>query len=98
MDISGGGIAGHPAKAAADGTVIIAGWNGSYGNMVTVDHGGGITTTYAHGSAVKVSAGQSVKKGDTLLVIGTTGASTGPHLHFEVRENGTPVNPMGYLR
>jgi murein DD-endopeptidase MepM/ murein hydrolase activator NlpD len=98
IDISGAGINKTKAIAAADGTVIMAQRYGGYGNAVIIDHGGGITTLYGHGSSLKVSVGQKVKKGDTVLLIGSTGNSTGPHLHFEVRKNGTPVNPMSYLK
>lgn len=90
-------IYGQNFVAGADGTVILAGWYGGYGNCVIVEHGGGITTLYAHGSAILVSAGQRVTRGQPVLKVGSTGASTGAHAHFEVRKNGTPVNPMLYL-
>jgi len=90
-------IYGQNFVAGADGTVLHAGWYGSYGNCVIIDHGGGITTLYAHGSKVLVSAGQTVKRGQPVMKVGSTGASTGAHAHFEVRKNGTPVNPMDYL-
>jgi murein DD-endopeptidase MepM/ murein hydrolase activator NlpD len=85
--ISGAGINKTKAIAAADGTVIMAQRYGGYGNAVIIDHGGGITTLYGHGSSLKVSVGQKVKKGDTVLLIGSTGNSTGPHLHFAVGRN-----------
>lgn len=83
--------------AAADGVVMKAGYNTAYGNMVMVDHGGGISTLYAHGSEIMVQVGQTVKKGDVILKVGDTGYATGPHAHFEVRINGSPVNPMPYI-
>jgi len=83
--------------AANDGTVISAKYSSGYGNMVIIDHGGGITTLYAHGSSIEVSVGQKVKRGDVVLKVGSTGYSTGPHAHFEVRENGSYVNPLPYI-
>lgn len=85
--------------AADSGTVLIAsyGYNGGYGNYVVISHGNGITTRYAHGTSILVSAGQKVTKGTPVLTVGSTGASTGPHAHFEVRVNGTAVNPLNYL-
>ena len=88
---------GTPIVATADGVVTAAGWNGGYGNMVDVDHGGGIVTRYGHASAVAVTVGQQVRRGQTIAYVGSTGRSTGPHLHYEVRVNGQPVNPAGYL-
>lgn len=83
--------------AADGGRVVYATWVDGYGNTVAIDHGGGIATLYAHQSSMAVSYGQSVKKGQVVGYVGSTGYSTGPHLHFEVRVNGTPVDPMGYL-
>ena len=83
--------------AANDGVVTKAGYNGAYGNMVIIDHGGGISTLYAHGSEILVTVGQTVKKGDNILKVGSTGYSTGAHAHFEVRVNGQPVNPLPYI-
>lgn len=83
--------------AAADGVVTKAGWNNAYGNMVIIDHGGGISTLYAHGSEIAVELGQTVKQRDTVLKVGATGYATGPHAHFEVRVNGTPVQPLDYI-
>ena len=84
--------------AAADrGTVIFAGWYGGYGNAVIVDHGGGITTLYGHTSEVYVSEGQTVQRGQAIAAVGSTGFSTGPHLHFEVRRDGEPTDPMAFL-
>lgn len=83
--------------AATDGTVITAGYNAAYGNMVIIDHGGGVSTLYAHGSKIMVEVGQTVKKGDIVLKVGSTGYSTGPHAHFEVRVNGKVVDPMPYI-
>ncbi len=102
IDVSGGGIAGKPVIASATGTVTMAEFNnGGYGNYVVISHGdvnGSLVTThYAHLMSYTVSVGQTVKQGDVIGYVGTTGASTGYHLHFEVRNNNTPVNPFGYV-
>jgi murein DD-endopeptidase MepM/ murein hydrolase activator NlpD len=94
IDIAAPG--GTPIHAAAAGTVIYAGWLGGYGNMVIIDHGGGLATAYAHQSAIYITAG-SVSQGQVVGAVGTTGHSTGNHLHFEVRINGSAVDPLGYL-
>lgn len=83
--------------AANDGIVTKAGYNGAYGNMVIIDHGGGVSTLYAHGSEILVQVGQTVKRGDAILKVGSTGYSTGPHAHFEVRLNGVVTDPMPYI-
>jgi murein DD-endopeptidase MepM/ murein hydrolase activator NlpD len=88
---------GTPIWAAAAGTVIYAGWLGGYGNLVVVDHGNGLATAYGHASAILVAVGQSVSQGETIALVGSTGNSTGPHLHFEVRVNGIAVDPLLYL-
>ena len=83
--------------AANDGIVTKAGYNGAYGNMVIIDHGGGVSTLYAHGSEILVQVGQNVKRGEPVLKVGSTGYSTGPHAHFEVRLNGVVTDPMPYI-
>ena len=83
--------------AANDGIVIKAEFNSAYGNMVIIDHGGGISTLYAHGSEILVEVGQTVKRGDSILKVGSTGYSTGPHAHFEVRINGVWTDPLPYI-
>ena len=88
---------GTPIAAAAAGTVSFAGWSGGYGNLVIIDHGDGYQTYYAHCSAIYVQVGQSVSAGTTISAVGSTGNSTGPHLHFEVRINGSTVNPQNYI-
>ena len=88
---------GTPIKVVADGTVTFAAYSGSYGYLVKVDHGNGVETWYGHTSKMIVKAGQEVKSGDTIALVGSTGNSTGPHLHFEVRINGEHVNPQKYL-
>ena len=94
-----GAVQGSNICAAESGTVILAnyGWNGGYGNYIIINHGNGITTRYAHASQLYVSAGQTVSKGQVIAAVGTTGNSTGPHLHFEVRVNGSHTNPLNYL-
>ncbi len=89
---------GTPIKAAADGRVTFAGWNGGYGILVIVDHGNGVETRYAHNSRLNVKMGQKVERGQVVSYSGNTGNSTGPHLHFEIRQRNTPVNPHPYLR
>ena len=88
---------GTPVYAADSGKVISTGYNGGYGNLVKIDHGGGMVTYYAHLSKIVVSSGSSVSKGQLIGYMGSTGRSTGPHLHFEVRINGSPRNPISYL-
>lgn len=88
---------GTTIRASAGGTVVFAGWWGGYGKVVIIDHGGGISTLYAHCSSIYVSEGQKVSQGEVIAAVGSTGLSTGPHLHFEVRKNGKPVDPLGYL-
>nr|WP_243414645.1 M23 family metallopeptidase [Sporosalibacterium faouarense] len=83
--------------AANSGKVIFAGYSGGYGNIIIIDHGGGISTLYAHNSRLVAKAGQWVKKGDVISKAGTTGNSTGPHLHFEVRKNGEYTNPLDWV-
>ena len=89
---------GYPATATADGTVTMAGYDGGYGNMVEVDHGNGITTRYGHLSEIDVKVGQIVPKGAVLGRTGSTGRSTGPHLHYEVRVDGDAIDPMQYIK
>jgi len=89
--------AGTPIEAPAAGKVVFAGWDAGYGNMVTVDHGFGITTRFAHASRLLVKVGQTVKRGDRIGLVGNTGLSTGPHLHYEVHVNGRPVDPRKYI-
>jgi murein DD-endopeptidase MepM/ murein hydrolase activator NlpD len=88
---------GTSIHAAASGRVIYAGWMDGYGNLVFVDHGGGISTGYAHQSSIAVSNGQTVSQGQVIGYVGCTGHCFGPHLHFEVRIKGNPVDPLGYL-
>jgi murein DD-endopeptidase MepM/ murein hydrolase activator NlpD len=95
IDLNAG--AGTPIKAAESGTVIMARTWGGYGRTVVIDHGGGLSTLYAHQSSILVAEGQRVGRGDVIGYVGCTGYCTGPHLHFETREWGTPVDPMKYL-
>jgi murein DD-endopeptidase MepM/ murein hydrolase activator NlpD len=88
---------GTPVVSSAAGAVIVAGWMGGYGNLVVVDHGGGIATAYGHNTTVTVGVGQQVAQGQLIAYSGNTGHSTGPHVHFEVRVNGAAVDPLGYL-
>ena len=95
VDMNGG--MGQEIAAAAAGTVFFAGVKGGYGNSIMIDHGGGMVTLYAHQSSFAVSKGQKVNAGQVIGYVGSTGVSTGPHLHFEVRINGNPVNPVKYF-
>jgi murein DD-endopeptidase MepM/ murein hydrolase activator NlpD len=88
---------GTPVRASASGTVIHSGWLGGYGNLVVIDHGNGLATAYAHNSSLLVGVGQGVSQGDTIALAGSTGNSSGPHVHFEVRVNGVAVDPLLYL-
>jgi murein DD-endopeptidase MepM/ murein hydrolase activator NlpD len=88
---------GTPVQVAAAGRVIIAGWQRGYGNVIYVDHGSGLSTRYGHLSEIDVSIGQTVARGQTIGLVGSTGRSTGPHLHYEVRINNQPVDPREYL-
>ena len=88
---------GTPVKAAADGVVLSAGWNGGYGRCVIIDHGNGFQTWYGHLSKIDVMAGDEIRQGEILGNVGMTGRATGPHLHYEVRIHSTPVNPYRFL-
>jgi murein DD-endopeptidase MepM/ murein hydrolase activator NlpD len=92
-----GAANGTPIHAAAAGVVVYCGWMEGYGNLTVIDHGGGIATAYGHQSSIAVGCNQQVSQGQVIGYVGSTGHSTGPHLHFEVRVNGTPVDPLGYL-
>jgi murein DD-endopeptidase MepM/ murein hydrolase activator NlpD len=92
-----GADTGTPIRAAGAGTVIFAGWQGGYGNTVIIDHGQGMTTLYGHCNELYVRDGQSVQRGEAIAAVGSTGMSTGPHLHFEVRIGGEPQNPLAYI-
>ena len=87
---------GTPVHVTQAGRVIIAGWTSAYGITVMVDHGNGWTTIYGHNSKLKVKVGQYVDQGQTISLSGSTGPSTGPHIHYEIRHNGVPVNPANY--
>ena len=89
---------GTPVHVTADGIVVHAEWAGAYGKLIVVEHGGGIQTYYAHLSRINVAVGQGVRRGDLIGNSGTTGKTTGPHLHYEVRRGGTAVNPKTYMR
>lgn len=97
IDIGNAGF-GAPVIAAADGVVSMASYYGGYGNCVMINHGNGVSTLYGHGQKILTTVGTIVKKGDLIMEVGSTGVSTGPHLHFEVRINGSHVNPMTYLQ
>jgi murein DD-endopeptidase MepM/ murein hydrolase activator NlpD len=88
---------GTMVKVTADGTVASAGWSGAYGRLVVVDHGGGMHTWYAHLSRIDVIPGQEVRRGQIVGASGSSGRATSPHLHYEVRQNGTPINPYVFL-
>ena len=92
-----GASTGTNIKAAAGGTVIFSGWKGTLGKLVVVSHGNGIQTYYAHCSSLLVSSGQTVSAGQLIAKVGSTGRSTGPHLHFEIRLNGSAINPQSYI-
>lgn len=97
IDISGSNVNGAPVVAAADGVVTYAGWIGGYGNCIIINHGSGIVSLYGHGSETVATVGQVVKQGDIIMKVGSTGNSTGPHVHFEIRKNGEVVDPIPYL-
>ena len=92
-----GASTGTPIAAAASGTVAFSGWKGSYGKMITIDHGNGVVTYYAHCNALYKNVGDVVQQGEIIAAVGSTGNSTGPHLHIEVRVNGVAYNPIDYF-
>ena len=92
-----GSPSGTSVKAAASGTVIWAGYKGSLGNLVVISHSNGVQTYYGHCSKLLVSAGQKISAGQVIAKVGSTGRSTGPHLHFEIRINGSSINPQSYI-
>jgi len=92
------GTQGDPIRATASGTVTLAGWNGGYGRLVEVDHGNGLATRYGHLSEIDVTIGQTIKIGQIVGRLGSTGRSTGPHLHYETRIDGEAVDPQKFLR
>ena len=96
LDISN--LGGGPIRASDSGTVVVSGWESNgYGNTIVVNHGNGYTTRYAHMSALYVSAGQNVSKGDVIAAMGSTGRSSGVHVHLEIRKDGVPLNPLPLL-
>ena len=95
MDIDG--ERGDIVVAPANGTILKAGWTGGYGNLVEVDHGNGLISRYGHLSKVEVVVGDAIQRGQLLGFIGSTGRSTGPHLHYEIRLNDKPINPRRFL-
>ena len=97
VDVAGSGIRNKPILAANSGTVLKAGRHSAYGNYVVIDHGGGCSTLYGHASSLNVSVGQKVSRGDVIAYVGSTGYSTGPHLHFEIYENGEYKNPLSFF-
>ena len=88
---------GMPVVATADGEVVQSGWSEGYGNIVQIDHGNGIVTIYGHNSRIIVNTGEKVKKGQVISYVGSTGKSTGPHVHYEIRVNGNTVDPTSFL-
>jgi len=92
------GETGDPVRATASGAVTHTGWSGGYGRMVEIDHGNGFATRYGHLSGLEVEVGQSVRVGQTIGRVGSTGRSTGPHLHYETRVDGEAVDPQRFLR
>lgn len=88
---------GDPVRAARSGTVTYAGWLEGYGYTVIIEHGQGITTLYGHNSSLSVNIGQNVRAGQTIASVGSTGQSTGPHVHFEIRKNNEAINPLSYI-
>jgi murein DD-endopeptidase MepM/ murein hydrolase activator NlpD len=92
------GRPGEAVRASADGTVTAAGWSGGYGRVVDIDHGSGLSTRYAHLSAIDVQVGERIKAGQIIGRLGSTGRSTGPHLHYETRINGEALDPNKFLR
>ena len=92
------GDIGDPVRATAKGTATIAGWQGGYGKMVEIDHGNGLSTRYGHLSSIDVEVGKVVRKGQIVGRLGSTGRSTGPHVHYETRVDGEAVDPLKFLR
>jgi murein DD-endopeptidase MepM/ murein hydrolase activator NlpD len=88
---------GSPIVSTADGTVTKSGWENGHGNMVEIDHGHGLRTTYSHAARVLVTSGQRVSRGETIALVGSTGFSVAPHVHYEVHENGRPIDPLRYI-